>query len=156
MTKKNWLLVIFLIALAAVYAIWFTDWFKPKTVHVFHAVRELRFRRQGANAEPSLVFGLDRQLKLTEIKVVPLTAFQSDANVLPVWHLVSSSNSVPIKDFPYGRNIRGMKAAVPGTEPGLLATNIVYRIFVIAGKVKGEHDFQLGNGPAQGAATTSQ
>jgi hypothetical protein len=153
MTKKNWLSVILLVALVAVYAIYFTDWFKPKTVRVFHTVREMHRRNQTADAEAVLLFGLGTQLKLTEIKVVPLAGFQADPKVQPVWHLVSDSNSVPLKEFSYGRRIRGMKPAVPGTEADLLETNVTYRIFVAAGRIKGQHDFELGGTPTQNTAT---
>jgi len=149
MTKKNWLSVILLAVLMTVYVIYFTDWFKPKTVRVFHTVREMHFRRQSANMEPVLLFGLGQQLKLTEIKVVPLAGFQANPKVQPVWHLISDSNSVPVMDFAYGIRIRGMKPAVPGTKAGLLETNVMYRILVTAGRVKGQHDFQLGGEPTQ-------
>ena len=144
MTKKNWLLVVFLLVLAAVYAIWFTDWFKPKTIRIFHTVREMHFRRRPGNNEPMLMFGLDHALALTEIKVVPLDKFKTDPAVTPLWHLVSDSNSPPLKTFIYGERIRGMKPAVPGERPVLLETNVPYRIFVMGGKVKGQHDFELG------------
>jgi hypothetical protein len=155
MTKKNWLALIVVLALATVYAFYFTDWFKPKTVQVFHTVREIHFRRKAADDMPALIFGLNKTLKLTEIKVVPLAEFEKNPEVLPLWHLVSSSNSVPVRDFPYGRNIRGMKPAVPGSEASLLETNLVYRLLVTAGKIKGQHDFQLGDAPAQNTAAAN-
>jgi hypothetical protein len=144
MTKKNWLLVVFLLVLVAVYAIWFTDWFKPKTVRVFHTVRELHRRRRPGTDEPTLMFGLARELRLTEVKVVPLDKYKTDPAITPLWHLVSDSNSIPLKVFTYGERIRGMKPVVPGERPVLLETNVPYRIFVVAGKVKGQHDFELG------------
>jgi hypothetical protein len=155
MTNKNWLSLIVVLALAAVYAFYFTDWFKPKTVQIFHTVREMHFRRKPTDGTVALFFGLNKQIKLTEIKVVPLIEFEKNPDVLPVWHLVSSSNSVPVRDFPYGRNIRGMKPAVPGSEAGLLETNIVYRLFVTAGKIKGQHDFQLDGTPTQDTTTAN-
>ncbi len=149
MTKKNWLSLIIVLVLATVYAIYFTDWFKPNTVQIFHTVRDMHYRRKGADNEPTLLFGMNKQIGLTELKIVPLAAFEKDPHVLPVWHLVSSSNSVPLRDFAYGRTIRGMKPAVPGEHAGELETNVIYRLFVSAGKIKGQHDFQLGTGPAE-------
>jgi hypothetical protein len=148
MTKKNWLSLLVVLVLATVYAIYFTDWFKPKTVQIFHTVREMHNRRKAAG-EPTLLFGMNKRISLTEIKIVPLAAFEKDSHVLPVWHLVSSSNSVPVQDFSYGGNIRGMKPAVPGAHAETLDTNLVYRLFITAGKIKGQHDFQLGTGPAE-------
>lgn len=144
MTKKNWLLLAVVVALAAVYVIWFTDWFKPATVQIFHASRNVRRPAQRPGALPNLIFGLNRPLKLTEIKVVPLAGFQTNPSILPLWHLVSDSNSVPVKAFSYGQFIRGLRPAIKGTRPQELATNTVYRLFVTAGKIKGEHDFELG------------
>ena len=154
MTKKNWLYLAVLLVLATAYVIFFTDWFKPQRVQIFHTVRELHFRRRSNDHTPTLLFGLSRQLKVTDIKVVSLADYEKNPNILPVWHLVSDSNSVPVHDFAYGQNIRGMKAAVRGSEPGELDTNLVYRIFVVAGKVTGQEDFSLGTGPATNAAAT--
>ena len=61
-----------------------------------------------------------------------------------LWHLVSDSNSVPVKGFLYGDYIRGMKPYVKGSRPQPLATNVTYRLFVKAGSLQGEHDFGLG------------
>ena len=143
MTKKNLLLILFAIALAAVYAVWFTDWFRPGAVQIFHTNRNLHPRLQRGGATSSLIFGVNRQLKFTELKVVPLAGFQTNQNVLPLWHLVSDSNSVPVKTFFYGQMNRGMKPAVKGTHPASLETNTTYRLIITAGKIKGQHDFEL-------------
>lgn len=143
MTKKNWLLIFFAVALATTYVIYFTDWFRPKTVLIFHTSRNIRPRLKAAKSLPSLNFGLNRQLKLTEITVVPLAAWQTNNHVLPLWHLIATSNAVPVKMFSYGDRIPGLKPAVPGARPLPLDTNIVYRLFVSAGKIEGQHDFEL-------------
>jgi hypothetical protein len=143
MTKKNWLLLIIAVALAAVYVIYFTEWFKPKTVKIFDTSRNLRGRFQTGGGMPSMIFGLNRQLKLTEIKVVPLATWETNNKVVPIWHLISASNSIPLKMFFYGQHIGGLKPAVPGARPESLTTNTVYRLFVTAGKVTGQHDFEL-------------
>ena len=146
MTKKNLLLIFFAVSLAVVYAVWFTDWFRPATVKIFHTHRNLRpnlRRGPGGGALPDLIFGVNRQIRFTELKVVPLAAFETNKNVLPVWHLVSDSNSVPVKMFFYGQWIGGMRPAIKGVRPEPLETNLTYRLFITAGKIKGEHDFEL-------------
>jgi len=145
MTKKNIILIIAAVVLAAVYAIYFTDWFTPKTVQIFHTSRNLRPRaaRGGNGAMPSLIFGINQQLKLTDIRVVPAEAYKTNQNALPLWHLISDSNSVPVKQFHYGMFIGGMKPAVKGARPQPLETNVTYHLVVLAGAVKGEHDFEL-------------
>ena len=143
MTKKNWLLLAAFTVLTLVYVVYFTDWFKPKTVQIFHSIRTMHFRKLKAGAGPSLIFGINQKLKLTEIKVVPVAEFQTNENTLPLWHLVSDSNSVPVSSFVYGKPIRGMKPAVKGANPQPLETNVIYHLMVTAGKIKGEHDFEL-------------
>jgi anti-sigma-K factor RskA len=143
MTKKTWILMAVAVVLVAAYAVFFTDWFQPQTVRIFHTSRNLRPRRAQGAGMTSLIFGLNAQFKLTEIKVVPLAAYQTNQNTLPLWHLVSNSNSVPVKMFFYGQSIRGLKPAVPGTRPQPLTNNVAYRLLVSAGKIKGEHDFEL-------------
>ena len=142
MTKKNLLLILLAIALAAVYAVWFTDWFRPATVEIFHTSRNLHpdARRGG---QPSLIFGVNHPLRFTEIKVVPLAGYEANKNVLPLWHLVSDSNSVPVKAFYYGQVIQGMRPAIKGVRAEPLETNVTYRLIVTAGRTKGEHDFEL-------------
>jgi len=142
--KKNWFLVVVAVVLAAVYAVYFTDWFTPKTIQIFHSDRNLHPQlRRNAVGMPSLIFGVNRPLKFTEIKVVPAAGFQTNRDILPLWHLVSDSNSVPVKSFYYGQPIRGMKPAVLGSRPEPLDTNITYRLIVTAGKFKGEHNFEI-------------
>jgi hypothetical protein len=147
MTKKNCLMMIVLIALAGVYVFYFTDWFKPKIIHISHTSRAIRMRfRNNNTASPSTVpitFGLEPQCKPTEIKVVPLAAWQTNQNVMPVWHLIADTNSVPIKIFAYGQRIRGLKPEVPGAHAEPLQPGVTYRLFVTAGKAKGQHDFEV-------------
>ena len=61
----------------------------------------------------------------------------------PLWHLVSDSGSAPVREFVYGQGIRGMKPALKGEGPQPLETNVVYRLFVAAGNIKGTHDFKI-------------
>lgn len=147
MTKKNWMLAGLAIVLAAVYVVYFTDWFRPKTMQIYHTIRVLPARNtvrgKPVPATPQLLFGLSRQFALTEITVFPLSALATNHNPMPVWHVVSESNSIPLKSFAYGQNIRGLKPFVAGIKPQPLESNVVYRMIVEAGVVKGQHDFEL-------------
>jgi hypothetical protein len=98
-------------------------------------------------ALPTVAFGLDQKLKLTEIKVVSLAALETNKSALAVWHLVSSSNSVPVKGFLYGDYIRGMVPYVKSARALPLQPNMVYRLFLKADSVEGHHDFSLGKMP---------
>ena len=145
--KRNLIGIAALVVLVGVYVVFFTDWLKPKKIEIFHTSRSSQTFRVGprvkAGAENTRViqFGLSGTFRLTEIKVVALEQWKTNRFTLPVWHLVSDSNSIPIKTFPYGQNIRGMKPAVGSIWPKPLETNMTYRIFISAGSIKGEHDF---------------
>ncbi len=141
--KRNRFLIVGAFLLAAVYAVYFTDWFKPKTLQIHHIYRDLSARPPRDGMLPALIFGLNRPCRLTEIKVVPLAAYQINQSILPLWHLVSDSNSVPVNVFFYGQRIRGLKPEVPGTHAQPLTNGVTYRLIVTAGKFRGEHDFEL-------------
>jgi hypothetical protein len=143
MTKKNVLPVLLVIGLAAVYAVWFTNWFRPAVLKISYTNRELHRNFQHENALPNLIFRVSPQIRFTELKVVPRDEYETNKNVLPVWHLVSDSNSVPVADFTYGQYIRGMRPAIKGVHAGPLETNVTYRMFVTAGRITGQHDFEL-------------
>jgi len=88
-----------------------------------------------------VIFGFDRNLKLTCLKVIPVSALETNKYALPIWHLVSESNSVPIKDFSYGTRIAGMHPAVNGAVPDPLEPGVKYRLLIEAGSLKAQHDF---------------
>src|SRR4051812_16605737 len=101
--KKNLFLIAIVLAFAAVYIVFFTDWLKPKTILISHTSRTLG---RAASAAP-MMFGLDQEYELTDVKVVPLTAWQTNKNVQPIWHLVSDGSD-SISHFVYGETIGGM------------------------------------------------
>jgi hypothetical protein len=140
MTKKNLFLILVAIGLATVYAIWFTNWFRPKTLGIFTTSRNLAMTRWRGS---SLQFNVMHPAQFTELKVVVLDAYRTNKNTLPVWHLVSDSNSVPVRNFSYGQYIPGMRPDIAGTHAESLETNVVYRLLVTSGKIKDHHDFQL-------------
>jgi len=134
-----------LVVLAGLYICFFTDWFKPKIIHITSASRVNRMRpaRNAAGADViPVTFSLAPQYKLSEITVVPLAAWQTNKLVLPLWHLVADTNAPTIKLFVYGQRIRGMKPALPGSHAEPLQPDVTYRLFVTAGSAKGQHDFQ--------------
>jgi hypothetical protein len=143
MTKKNLVLILFAISLATVYVVWFSDWFKPKKVDISYTNRNLHRNAGHGNALRNLIFGVRPQTRLTELKVVPLAVFETNKNAVAVWHLVSDSNSIPVKTFFYGEHIAGMRPAISGDSADALETNVTYRMFITAGRVKGQHDFEL-------------
>jgi hypothetical protein len=144
-TAKEWTLVIIAVALLAVYAVFFSDWFKARTLRISHSVRPPRTARSQAPApSPVITFGLDQSARLTEIKVYSVNDMQTNRHPVALWYLVSDSNSVPVRSFIYGQRVRGMHPIVPGASAMPLETNQLYRLFISAGKLKGQHDFQPG------------
>lgn len=142
MDKKNTLLVVVLLALVSVYLVFFTDWFKPRVIKLFYTTRPIEHFRARQDL-PYVLFGLEGRYRLTELKVVSLDDFQKDPGTRPLWHLISDSNSVPIKMFSYGEYIHGMRPEFRGDRAKDLVTNEVYRLFVAAGRAKGQIDFKV-------------
>ena len=145
MDKKNLWLALLLIVLATTYVIFFSGWFTKPAILIHYTARPSGFAmRQRRDLPPVVSFGFDIGYKLTEVKVVPVTALATNASPQPLWHLISDSNSIPIESFRYGQMIRGMRPAVPGAHPDPLAPGQLYRLFIRSGKMKGQRDFSLG------------
>ena len=145
MNKKNFILAGLVVVLAAAYVVWFTDWFRPKPIQISHTNRPIRSASGPSVAH--MVFKLGDDYELTEIKVVPLDALKNNPLAQPAWHLVGNSDS--INTFTYGENIDGMDPAVEGARAEPLQPGVTYRLFVRAGSVKGQHDFQIGAAPGK-------
>lgn len=150
MAKKQWFLLAVFFGLAAFFVYAFTDWGRRPAMQVSHAVSS---RPNNANAKPRarnnnpslpvVRFNLGRAYQFTEVKVVRLFDWQTNHFTLPLWHLISDSNSVPTRRFNYGAALPGMRPAVPRARPQPLETNVSYRLFLIAGSIKGQHDFTV-------------
>jgi hypothetical protein len=146
MTKKNWLLIALAVLLGVLSLYFNKDYFAKDNIQIYHRSRPARgpFARrittQTEKIDP-IVFGFDRDLKLTDLKIVPVSDLETNKYAQPIWHLVSESNSVPIKAFMYGTRIRGMHPALKGAVPEPLEPGVKYRLFVQAGSQKAQHDF---------------
>jgi len=156
MPRKQWFLLALALVLAVVYVWHFTGWFQHKDIRISSTARAAFARFRGAGTSANVAFGLDQEYQLTEVKVVPLAAWQTNPVVAPVWHLVGNRKSAPIKFFRYGQNIRGMKPAIPGVKPEPLEDSVTYRLFISVGRVNGQHDFWIGSKPAETTNSASQ
>src|SRR6266567_5823564 len=147
MTRKIWLWLGFAVLLGGFSLYLNRDWFAKDNIQIYHRSRPARavLLRRKRPADDSLVnpivFGFDRKLKLTSLKVIPLPDIQTNKYPHPIWHLVSESNSVPTKDFIYGASIAGMHPAVKGATADELEPGVTYQLVVEAGAFKGRHDF---------------
>src|SRR5436190_6572595 len=147
MTRKHWTLIVLVVGLAALSLYLNKDWFAGDNIHIFHRSRPARaglFRgRQRKDDNPAInpiTFGFGRKLKLTSLKVVPEVEYETNKHAHAIWHLVSETNSVPIKDSTYGQPIGGMHPEIKGASPEPLAPAVKYRLFVETAKLKAEHD----------------
>lgn len=140
MQKKEITLVGFLVVLAVLYVIFFTDWFKKKTLTVVPSARPERGITAGTPLP--VFFKLNRSYELTSLKVVPLDGTNFDTHTPPIWYLVAATNSRPVKLFQYGVPIRGMHPAIPKARPEPLDTNRIYRLIVSSGELSGYTDFR--------------
>ena len=156
MDKKNFFLIGLVLVLAGVYAVYFTDWFKTKTIHISCTSRPVRTFRAARTAQPGaattrLIFSLQDDYELTEIKVVSLDALKTNKLAQPAWHLIGDPSSDSINLFTYGQKIDGMNPAVAGTQAEPLQPGVMYRISVTDGKIKGQLNFHIGAAPANTA-----
>lgn len=145
MTTKNWLQLTAAVLLGGFSLYLNKDWFAGNSIQLMHRSRPARgaFRRAGGDnalIDP-INFWFDRKVRLTSLKVVPVADLKTNQNVLPLWYLVSESNSLPVKEFAYGVRIPGMHPASKGTGPDPLEPGVAYRLVVEAGKEKITHDF---------------
>ena len=152
MNKKSYILIAIAIALAGVYVVCFTGLFRQKIIQIAKMTRPVRSSRNGVTAN-QVVFTLDNDYSLTEVKVVPLAALQSTKLAQPVWHLVSADGSDDVKAFYYGEDINGMDPAVQGSRSEPLQPGVMYHLTIAAGRAKGEIDFQLGVSPVSPSAS---
>jgi len=146
MTTKVWMMIALAVGLGGLSLYLNKDWFAKDRIQIYDRSRPARavFRRGAPDdsACDPIVFGFDRKLQLTSLEVIPLSDLQTNKHPLPVWHLISDSNSAPIKAFTHGMHIAGMREAVSGVRPQPLEPNVKYRLVIEAGSFKGEHDFE--------------
>ncbi|HEV2393976.1 MAG TPA: hypothetical protein VG146_16610 [Verrucomicrobiae bacterium] len=146
MTPKVWTLIAAAVVFGSLSLYLNKDWFAKDNIQIIHRSRPARGRfargnnRATAAVEP-ITFGFDRKLKLTSLKVIPLSDIETNKFPQPIWNLVSDSNSAPIKQFSYGMRIPGMRPAFKGVAPEPLQPGEVYRLFIQAGSLKAQHDF---------------
>jgi hypothetical protein len=147
MTRKNWILVALALALGALSLYLNRDWFAKDTIQIFsrslppRPMPSGRKRPEPAPAVNPITFGFTRSLKLTMIKVVPVSDLKTNKYPHPIWHLVSDSNSVPVRELTYGVPVRGMRPSIKGATAYPLDPGVQYRLFVETADFKGEHDF---------------
>src|SRR6186713_1614990 len=102
MTRNGIFLSIIAVILAACYLCFFTDWFKKESIQIIPQIRPNRALANPKNPDQDPVYPV------------------------PMWHLISDSNSIPVKSIVYGYPIKGMKPAVARSRPEPLAPDVEY------------------------------
>jgi hypothetical protein len=141
MTKREITALVFAAALGVLFVARFTNWFRAPQMVILPAPAR-RLVADGKTTTPQPAFDLVQKQKLTRVKVVPLTNGKFSNPTPAVWHLISKSNSVPVKGFVYGSSIPGMQLASTNVPARPLKPGQQYHLIVEAGKLKGEMDFQ--------------
>ena len=146
MTRKSWMLVAAAILLGTLSIYLNRDSFAKDHIQIFDRSRPARgpLASQGRAGNPAInpiVFGFDRELRLTSVKVIPVSDIETNKYPHPIWQLATESNSVPIKEFGYDARIRGMHPPVKGAEADPLQPGVKYRLLIEAGSQKAQHDF---------------
>jgi len=149
MTKKEYYLIGFVLLLVGVYAVSFTDWFKPKVIRIEYSSRGLRTGGAAATSSKAelgnVTFALNRTYHLTSVKVVPLQEYLTNKYVTPIWEESSKAGSTPTDGFAFGLDIPGMTNIRPYLTTEALQPGVEYRLLVLAGRAKGERDFKVNN-----------
>jgi hypothetical protein len=143
MAQKPFLPIALLVLVGALFIYINRDWFQARPIQVSHRIYRFAGRFGGADSPNPVMFEFDHRLKLTSIKIVALADSQTNKYPHALWHMISSSNSVPTKGFVYGMDVPGMHSAVNGAAADPLDPGQTYRLLLEAGSVKGQHDFTL-------------
>ena len=145
MTKQSLVLITFLVALIAAYVVFFTDWFRHGQIQILPQIRPpLRGVKTPVGDTPvyPVTFAFDKKYRFTEIRVVATDDEKTNKFPHAVWHMISDSNSVPLKAVVYGARINGMKPKVPRGQPDSLQPDVSYHLYLEAGDDKGDKLFQ--------------
>lgn len=145
MTKNGIVLSVIAVILGAVYLYRFTDWFVTERIQIIPTIRPGRVAAvpRGSDQVPvyPVSFAFDGKYKFTSVKVVAAEDLATNKFPSPLWHLISDSNSAPVKNIDYGLPIKGMKPAVPRTRPEPLQPDIKYVLLLEAGKTRAQTNF---------------
>jgi hypothetical protein len=146
MNRNGITLSVILVVLATIYVVKFTDWFRKQNIQIIPQIRPLRAAGNQRNPSQERVypvsFSFDSKYKLTSVKVVAADDLATNKYPVPLWHLVSDSNSLPTKYVVYGYPIKGMKPAAARSKPEPLQPDVRYVLLLEAGDIKASTNFR--------------
>ena len=144
MTKKTRFLIVLALLLAAWSLYLNRDRFGGKTIQISDRSFAPRgsMARYWADAPANpVVFLVNRDVRLSTLKVVVAEDAQTNKYPHALWELAADSRSEPTHEFIYGFNIRGMKPPVKGRIAEPLQPGVKYRLLLAIGSFKTQLDF---------------
>lgn len=138
-----------LVALAGLSVYLNRDYFRSDGIQITHRLSPwMAAQRPGARNQNDfgvpVTFMLNGFYKLTSVRVYETEKLATNKYTVPVWRIVSDSNSVPTSSFNYGSGIRGMHPEAKGVRPEPLQPGVSYRLVVVTDKkLEGQHDFTV-------------
>lgn len=148
MSKTKFITItILIIGLAGLSLYLNRDWFASDAIQISHRLSPwMRDKRAGVRNPNDLgvpvTFMMNGFYKLTSVRVFEAAKIETNQYAVPIWRIISDSNSIPTSSFNYGSFIRGMRAEAKGIRPEPLQPGVTYRLFVVTDKdLKAQHDF---------------
>jgi len=141
MLNKQNVLIGTALLLGAIYLYSFTDWLRPRRIQIIAQTRPFRPAASNSRVYP-VTFVLDGTYRLTSVKVVLLSAFETNKFTSPLWELVTFTNAGPTEGFLYGGRIPGMRNKQTNLTAQPLQPSTAYRLLVKAGRAQGQVDFR--------------
>src|SRR5437016_8672298 len=106
MFSKQNVLILLAAVLAGIYVYSFTDWINRPRIQIIAQTRPIQPREPVALVYP-VSFLLEGQYRITSVKVVPLSGYETNKFVPPLWHLIAYTNTPPSQGFLYGQRLPG-------------------------------------------------
>jgi len=125
------------------------DYFRSDGIQITHRLSPwMQARRPGARNPNDLgmpvTFMLNGFYKLTSVRVFESAKIETNKYAVPIWRIISDSNSVPTSSFNYGSYIKGMHPEAKGARPEPLIPGVKYRLTVVTDKkLEAQHDFLI-------------
>jgi hypothetical protein len=143
MSKKTVAMIGIAVVLGGIYLVWFADFFSKPVVEIAPRVR-MSSGRRGGPPEVQVTFSFSAKCQLNEVKVVSVADAETNKYPHALWHMISDSNSIPVKGMVYGDWIKGMKPKIPKGKAEPLEPKTKYRLVIATrDEVVSTADFQV-------------
>ncbi len=124
------------------------DYFRTDSIQITHRLspwmQAKRPAAKGNDLGVPVTFMLNGFYQLTSVRVFEAAKIATNKYTVPVWRIISDSNSVPTSSFNYGSYIKGMHPEAKGTRPEALQPGVTYRLMVATDQnLEAQHDFTV-------------